>query len=156
MKFYVLDPIYNYRFSLIMPEIQDESLKALNIIPQIGVRRCVRLGGTDFLKFYEIEDDCLIRVYTSNNDCLSKYIAKFSRENIYLFISKALCLVSCQYVADCFINYNLDLNWFNVKLSESGMCKSFHRGIWFSGKRSTGRFLMLSAYACILNNAGLL
>ena len=79
------------------------------MISQIGVRRCVRLGGTDFLKFYEIEDDCLIRVYTSNNDCLLQYIAKFSCENIYLLllISKALCVVSCQYVADCF---NLDLN----------------------------------------------
>ena len=75
MKFYVLDLIYDYRFSLIMPEIWDESLKALNMIPQIGVRRCVRLAGIDFLKFYEIEDDSLIKVYTSNNDCLLKYIA---------------------------------------------------------------------------------
>ena len=69
-----------------MPEVWDESPKTLNMISQIGVRRCVRLGGTDFLKFYEIEDDCLIRVYTSNNDCLLKYIAKFSCENIYSFI----------------------------------------------------------------------
>ena len=40
-----------------------------------------------FLKFYEVEDDCLIRVYSLNNDCLLKYIAKFSCENIYLFIN---------------------------------------------------------------------
>ena len=48
---------------------------------------------------------------------------------LLLLISKALCGISCQYVADYFINYNLDLNWFNIKLSESGMCKLFHCGM---------------------------
>ena len=31
--------------------------------------KCVRLGGQRFLKFLEVKNDCLVRIYSSNNVC---------------------------------------------------------------------------------------
>ena len=52
------------------------------------MRRCVRRSTTGFLKFQEVENDCLIRVSSSKTTVLLQYIAKFSYEDIITFLKK--------------------------------------------------------------------
>ena len=47
-----------------------------------GMGRCVKLGQRFFLKFYEVKDDCLIRVYLSY--FINDSFTKFNCEDIFI------------------------------------------------------------------------